>query len=132
MKKFLGLLAVAGVMAVAAPVQRAEALSLISPSVAGSTKHASESLVTEVRHGGGGFRGGGFRGGGFRGFHGGGFRGGFYRGGFYRPHFHRRFYGGPAFYYGGPVYAGPRFCRWIRTYYGPRRVCRYRPWAYYY
>jgi hypothetical protein len=109
-------------------------------------------------HGGGGFRGGGggFRGGGFHGggFHGGGFRGGgfhgggfraahVYRGGYggyrafhhggyrhayYRPHFahrhhFRRFYGSP-YYYGYPR----RHCRVVWTYYGPHRICRYRPW----
>jgi hypothetical protein len=106
---------------------------------------------------GGGFRGGGaaFHGGGFRGggaaFHGGGirsgavgFRGGGYRAGpvfhrgyryggyryayhrphfFHRRHFHRRFYYAPSYYY----YA-PRYCRVIWTYYGPRKICRYRPW----
>jgi hypothetical protein len=103
---------------------------------------------------GGGFRGGGaaFRGGGFRSggavFRGGGYRaghvvrgGGFraahvYRGGGYRyggyhhrgyrfahrRHFHSRYYGyGPSYYY-------PRYCRVIWTYYGPRKICRYRPW----
>jgi hypothetical protein len=107
-------------------------------------------------HGGGGrgFHGGG--GGGFRGgFHGGGMRssgfayrgGGYraahiYRGGGYRysglrygghrhayhrpfvhrRHFHRRFYA-PA-YYSYPRYY-PR-CRIVWTYYGPRKICRYR------
>ncbi|WOH66545.1 hypothetical protein [Bradyrhizobium sp. BWA-3-5] len=104
---------------------------------------------------GGGFRGGGFHGGGFRGggfaiHRGGGFRaapiyrgGGYrvgrpfygYRHAYYRPHFyhhrrhfHRRFYYAPSYYY--PRYYGyyPRYCRIVWTYYGPRKICRYRPW----
>ena len=99
---------------------------------------------------GGGFRGGGaaFRGGGFRGggvaIHRGGFRAApVFRGGgmrygyrhiYHRPHFrhrhhfHRRFYA-PA-YYSYPYYYGyrHRYCRVIWTYYGPRKICRYRPW----
>jgi hypothetical protein len=45
-------------------------------------------------------------------------------GGWHRPHWrgrhfvHRRYY---------PYYYGPR-CRVIWTYYGPRKICRYRPW----
>jgi hypothetical protein len=104
---------------------------------------------------GGGFHGGGFRGGGAA-FHGGGFRGGgvaIHRGGFraapvfhgggmrygvrrvyhrphfhHRHHFHRRFYA-PS-YYGYPYYYGyrHRYCRVIWTYYGPRKICRHRPW----
>jgi hypothetical protein len=104
---------------------------------------------------GGGFHGGGFRGGGAA-FHGGGFRGGgvaIHRGGFraapvfrgggmrygyrhvyhrphfhHRHHFHRRFYA-PS-YYGYPYYYGyrHRYCRVIWTYYGPRKICKYRPW----
>jgi hypothetical protein len=104
---------------------------------------------------GGGFHSGGFRGGGAA-FHGGGFRGGgvaIHRGGFraapvfrgggmrygyrhayhrphfhHRHHFHRRFYA-PS-YYGYPYYHGyrHRYCRVIWTYYGPRKICRYRPW----
>jgi hypothetical protein len=104
--------------------------------------------------GGGGFHGGGVRGGGAA-FHGGGFRGGgmathrggfraapvFHGGGhrfvhrhaFHRPHFghrrffHRRFYYAPA-YYTYPAYYYPRRCRVIWTYYGPRKICKYRPW----
>jgi hypothetical protein len=99
---------------------------------------------------GGGFRGGGaaFRGGGFRGggvaIHRGGFRAApVFRGGgmrygyrhiYHRPHFrhrhhfHRRFYA-PA-YYSYPYYYGyrHRYCRVIWTYYGPRKICKYRPW----
>ncbi|WKA28954.1 hypothetical protein [Bradyrhizobium roseum] len=105
---------------------------------------------------GGGFHGGGFRGGGAA-FHGGGFRGGgfaVHRGGFraapvfrgggmrhgyrhvyHRPHFHHRhhfhrryyaprYYGYPGYHYG----YRHRYCRVIWTYYGPRKICRYRPW----
>lgn len=102
---------------------------------------------------GGGFRGGGFHGGGFRAYHGGGFRaahiyrgGGYHRFGGYRVHryayhrpffhrrhfvhrrhfFHRRYY---APYYSYPrCYYGYRVCRVVWTYYGPRRICRCRPW----
>ena len=106
--------------------------------------------------GGGGFRGGGaaFHGGGFRGggavFHGGGYRaapvfrgggfrsapvfhGGGYRYGvrhvYHRPHFvhrhhfHRRIYYAPSY-----TYYSHRYCRVVWTYYGPRKICRYRPW----
>ncbi len=98
--------------------------------------------------GGGGFHGGGFHGGGFRAaptfraapvFRGGGYGGyrafhhGGYRQAYYRPHFYhrphfRRFYG--AGYY--PAYYGypHRYCRVVWTYYGPRKICRYRPWHY--
>ena len=99
---------------------------------------------------GGGFRGGGmaiqrggfraasvYRGGGFRAarvYHGGGYRYG-YRQAYHRPyfyhrrHFHRRFYVAPA-YYGYPSYYGyrHRYCRVIWTYYGPRKICKFRPW----
>ncbi|MDI1262626.1 MAG: hypothetical protein PS018_05150 [bacterium] len=103
-------------------------------------------------HGGGGFRGGGaaFHGGGFRAapafraapvFRGGGgyyraapvLRGGGYRYGYrqayHRPHFHHRRVYAPR-YYGYPVYHGyrHRYCRVIWTYYGPRKICKYRPW----
>ena len=113
-------------------------------------------------HGGGGFRGGGgggFRGGGAA-FHGGGFRSGgiafrgggyraahIYRGGGYRysglryggyryayhrhhrfhRHFHRRFYYAPSYYY-----HYPRRCRIVWTYWGPRKICRYRHYRPYY
>jgi hypothetical protein len=133
----------AGVAAVLmlAPAQRAQALSLASPgAVPLSAKYVSDGLI-EVRGGHGGGRGGGFHGGGGRGFHGGGFRGfhgGIHRGGFagrphvwagHRHHFrgrhfvHRRFYGGVY-----PYTYGPR-CRIVWTYYGPRKICRYRPWV---
>jgi hypothetical protein len=105
---------------------------------------------------GGGFHGGGFRGGGAA-FHGGGFRGGgmaIHRGGFraapvfrgggmrygyrhvyhrphfyHRHHFHRRFYAPRYYAYPGYYYGyRHRYCRIIWTYYGPRKICRYRPW----
>lgn len=137
MKKFLGLMAVAAAMVVAAPVQRAEALSLINPAGAGAAKYASENLVIEVRRGGGGFRGGGFRAAGFRGgFHRGGFHRGFHRphfhrGGFYRPHFHHRRFYGPRFFVGAPVIY-PRRCRIVWTDFGPRKICRRPFYPYYY
>ena len=104
--------------------------------------------------GGGGFHGGGFRGGGAA-FHGGGYRaapvfrgGGGYRamqyGGYrgyrhvyrphayYRPYFHRRHYA-PAYYGYSRYYAYPhRYCRVVWTYYGPRKICRYRPFHHHY
>ena len=50
----------------------------------------------------------------------------------HRRFFHRRFYYAPA-YYTYPAYYYPRRCRVIWTYYGPRKICRYRPWhAHYY
>ena len=134
-----GLAAAATLMLAAAPGQRAEALSPINPGGAPAAKHISDGLTTEVRgghgggHGGGGHRGGGggFHGGGFHGggaaFHGGGFRHGGYRFAhgqrFHRHHFHRRFYYAPS-YYNYPH----RYCRVVWTYYGPRKICRYRPW----
>ena len=131
MKKLLGFLAMAGLMTFAAPVERAQAVSLINPATAAQSKYLSDSLTVEVRHRGG-FRGGGFRSGGFR-------HGGFRHGGFrhfhgprfvHRPHFVRRH----VFYRPRPVIypyyvSGPRlFCRWVYTEFGPRRICRHRPW----
>ena len=152
--RLLGI-AAATLMLSAGTAQRAEALTLINPATSPATKAATDDLVTQVRHGGGGhgggghFHGGGFRGGGFHGahiggfraapaFHGGGYRyggfrhyGGYRHHGFYRPyyghrHFHRRYY------YGGyyPYYHHPRRCRIIWTYYGPRRICRWHRWHY--
>jgi hypothetical protein len=150
-----GLAAIAIFALSAAPGERAEALSLINPGAAPAAKHVSDGSTIDVRGGhGGGFRGGGFHGGGFRGgraaFHGGGFRGGraVFRGGGYRAghvfrgggyrygrhhyrgygfthrrHFHSRFYG-----YGTSYYYRHRYCRVIWTHYGPRKICRYRPW----
>ena len=138
MKRLLGFLAMAGLMMFAAPVERAQAVSLINPAAATQTKYLSDNLTVEVRHGGG------FRGGGFQGFRGGGFRGGGFRGGgvrfggprfavgprfVHRPFVHRHvfFRSRPLIY---PYYvAGPRLhCRWFYTDFGPRRICRYRPW----
>jgi hypothetical protein len=106
----------------------------------------------------GGFRGGGaaIHGGGFRGggavFRGGGFRAGpaFHRGGGYRfaapgivrhhhfgprrAYFHHRHHFRPRYYGYAPAYYPPRyfyprrFCKVVWTYYGPRKICRYRPW----
>ena len=105
------------------------------------------------RGGGGGFHGGGhrgggavfhggsyraapvFRGGGFRAapvFHGGGYRYGV-RHAYHRPHFvhrhhfHRRIYYAPSY-----TYYSHRYCRVVWTYYGPRKICRYRPWRHHY
>ena len=107
--------------------------------------------------GGGGFRGGGaaIHGGGFRGgavFRGGGFRAApaFHRGGGYRfaapgivrhhhvgprrAYFHHRhhirprYYGYAPAYYPQRIYYPRRFCKVVWTYYGPRKICRYRPW----
>ena len=107
--------------------------------------------------GGGGFRGGGaaIHGGRFHGggavFRGGGFRAGpaFHRGGGYRfaapgivrhhhvgprrVHFHHRHHFRPRYYGYAPVYYPQRyyprrFCKVVWTYYGPRKICRYRPW----
>ena len=111
MNKMFSFLAVAGLLLVGAPMDRAQALSLSNPVGAGTAKYASDGFTTEVRGGRvGGHRGGGGRhfGGGGRHF-GGGFRGGRrhfgYRGGYYAPAIYRR-------------------CRTVWTYYGPRRVCR--------
>jgi hypothetical protein len=139
----LGLAAAAMLMLSAATSERAEALSPINPASVPSAKHVTDGLTTEVRGGhgghggghGGGHHGGGFHGGG-RGFHGGGaaFHGGGFRsghvfhGGFrghrfaHRHHFHRHFYYAPSYYY------YPHRCRVVWTYYGPRRICRYRGW----
>jgi hypothetical protein len=148
MKRLFGFLALAGLVTFGAPVAPVQAASLIGPGAAAQTKVLTDDLAIEVRHGGGGFRGGG---GGFRGFHGGGGRhfGGAHFGG---PRFVAgpRFVGGPGFvhrhrfvhhrpfivrrhvwrpypyhYY----YAEPRlYCRRVWTDFGPRRICRYRPW----
>jgi hypothetical protein len=47
-RTIFGLAAVAGLLAVAAPVDRAQAVSLINPVTSTSAKHASESIATEV------------------------------------------------------------------------------------
>ncbi|MBP1097395.1 hypothetical protein JOE50_007925 [Bradyrhizobium japonicum] len=155
--RLLGLAAVATLMLSAGTARRAEAMTPINPTALPAAKAASDDLVTQVRHGGGGHGGGGhfhgggggFRGGGghFGGFHGGGFRaapafhgggiryagihhyGGYHRYGIYRPHYgYRHFH--RRYYYGGyyPYYHYPRRCRIIWTYYGPRRICRWHHW----
>ncbi len=155
MLRLLGLAATAVLMLSAGTARRADAVTLINPATSSGVKAASDDMITQVRHGGGG-HGGGFHGGGFRGggghFHGGGFRGGgFHGGGFraahiggyryggirhggyhrhwgYRPHYGYRHIHRRHFYgYGGyyPYYSYPRRCRVIWTYYGPRRVCRW-------
>jgi hypothetical protein len=144
-------IAAAATLFVALPIQRARAMSLITPGASPSTNAATDGPI-QVHggggHGGGGFHGGGFHGGGFHGggFHGGGFHafhggggwhgggwhgGGFRYGGFHHfgghrfAHFHRR-----HFFYGGyyPYYYYPHHCRIIWTYYGPRRVCGWHHW----
>jgi hypothetical protein len=122
----LGLAAAAMLVLSAAPIQRAEALSLINPGAAPTAKAASGGLTTEVRGGhgggGGGFHGGGgggvhigsgfHAGGGGAVFHGGGMRygGAVFHGGGYRT--------GPVFHGGGVRYAGMR--------YGGHRFAGYR------
>ena len=142
----LAFAAAAALMCSTAPLQRADAMSLITPGATPTARAATDGLMTEVRggHGGGGFHGGGFHGGfhggGFHGFHGGGgwhgggwhgggFRyGGFHHYGGYRfahfHHFHRRFFYGGGYY----PYYHHTFCRIVWTYYGPRRVCGWRHW----
>ncbi|CAN5157349.1 hypothetical protein BH10PSE11_BH10PSE11_25500 [soil metagenome] len=48
-KTVFGLAAVAGLLAVALPADRAQALSLINPVASSSAKQASEPVTTEVR-----------------------------------------------------------------------------------
>jgi hypothetical protein len=138
-------IAAAATLFVALPIQRARAMSLITPGASPFTNAATDGPI-QVHgggHGGGGFHGGGFHGGGFHGggfhafhggggwhgggWHGGGFRyGGFHHFGGHRfAHFHRR-----HFFYGGyyPYYYYPHHCRIIWTYYGPRRVCGWHHW----
>ena len=88
--RLLGLAAVATLMLSAGTAQRAEAMTPINPTPLPAAKAASDDMITQVRHGGGGgghgggfHGGGGFRGGGFHGGGGhiGGFRGGGFRGG---------------------------------------------------
>ncbi len=113
MKKLLFGLASLALMLVAVPVERAGAVTLSSPGAAYDARNVSDSLVTEVRRGGGrGIGRGGFRGG----RHFGGHRGWRGRHLGWRP---RVF--APGFY---GSYGPPRRCRIVMTYYGPRRVCR--------
>jgi hypothetical protein len=46
-RTIFGLAAVAGLLAVAAPADRAQAVSLIYPAASTSAKHASENIATE-------------------------------------------------------------------------------------
>lgn len=132
MKRLLGFLAVAGLVTFAAPGIPVQAASLIGPGTAEQTKVLSDDLAVEVRHRGGG---------GFRGFHGGGRHfGGAHFGGHrfgHRPHFHghrfvhhhRPFIVRRHVWRPYPYYAEPRlYCRRVWTDFGPRRICRYRPW----
>lgn len=53
-----------------------------------------------------------------------------YHYGYRRHHFRPHYYGysyGPSYYY-PRYYHSRRFCRIVMTYYGPRKICRYRPW----
>jgi len=133
--RLLGLAATAALMLVAAPARRAEALTLINPASSSVAKSATDGMITEVRHGGGGggHMGGGHMGGGHMG--GGGHIGGGHMGGFRAAHIggggfraahiggyryggmHRyggyRHYGG---YYHRPYYGYRHFHR--RHYYG--------------
>ena len=49
MKKILGLLAIGGLLVLAAPADRAQALSLINPGVAAAVQDDNAKLTTEVR-----------------------------------------------------------------------------------
>lgn len=122
MKIALAGIAFAGMLLVTAPVQQAHAVSLINPAGAAPARNAADGLKIEVRRGGGGH---GFRGGGMR--MGRAHFGGPRHFGFRRHHWRgpRVFWGGPV-YFGGPIVTYQRRCRWVRTYYGPRRVCRIR------
>jgi hypothetical protein len=139
MKRLFGFLAMAGLMLLAVPVERAQAVSLINPATSAQTKYLSDNLTVEVRHRGGGFRGGGFR----SGFRGGGHFGHRHFGHrhfghrhfghrhvhFHRPFVHRHYWRPrpviyPAYYYGQPRL----YCRRVWTDFGPRRICRHRPW----
>jgi hypothetical protein len=50
-KKILGFLAIGGLLVLAAPTERAQALSLINPGVAAAVQDDSSKLTTEVRWG---------------------------------------------------------------------------------
>jgi hypothetical protein len=130
MKRLFGFLAVAGLMTFAAPVVPVQAVPLMIPGTAAQTKILSDDLAIQVRRGGGHFRG--FHGGGrhFGRAHFGGHRFGhrhhFHRHHFvhHRPFIVRRHVWRPYPYY----YAEPRYCRRVWTDFGPRRICRHRPW----
>lgn len=126
MKRLFGFLAMAGLMMFALPAERAQAVSLINPASTAQTKYLSDDLVIQVHRRGGG---------GFRGFHGGGRHFGHRHFGhrhvhFHRPHFvHRHVWRPRPYIYPSYYYAQPRlFCRRVWTDFGPRRICRHRPW----
>jgi hypothetical protein len=48
-KKILGFLAIGGLLVLAAPAERAQALSLTSPGIAAAVQDDSGKLTTEVR-----------------------------------------------------------------------------------
>ena len=48
-KKILGFLAIGGLLVLAAPAERAQALSLINPGIAAAVQDDSSKLTTEVR-----------------------------------------------------------------------------------
>jgi hypothetical protein len=48
-KKILGFLAIGGLLVLAAPVERAQAVSLINPGIAAAVQDDSSKLTTEVR-----------------------------------------------------------------------------------
>ncbi|MHB8267208.1 hypothetical protein [Bradyrhizobium sp.] len=50
-KKILGFLAIGGLLVLAAPAERAQALSLASPGIAAAVQDDSSKLTTEVRWG---------------------------------------------------------------------------------
>jgi hypothetical protein len=50
-KKILGFLAIGGLLALAVPAERAQALSLASPGAAAAVQDDSSKLTTEVRWG---------------------------------------------------------------------------------
>lgn len=110
--RLLGLAAVATLMLSAGTAQRAEAMTPINPTPLPAAKAASDDMITQVRHGGGGGgHGGGFHGGGgFRGggFHGGGGHIGGFRGGGFRGGHIGGFRAAPAFHGGGYRYGGFR------------------------
>ncbi|MGY8710691.1 hypothetical protein RAD16_33560 [Bradyrhizobium sp. 18BD] len=121
--RLLGLAAVATLMLSAGTARRVEAMTPINPTALPATKAASDDLITQVRHGGGGGHGGGFHGGGFHGggFHGGGFRGG---GGHFGGFHGGGFRAAPAFHGGGFRYGGFRH---YGGYGGYHRHWGYRP-----
>jgi len=123
--RLLGLAAVATLMLSAGTAQRAEAMTPINPTPLPAAKAASDDMITQVRHGGGGGgHGGGFHGGGgFRGggFHGGGGHIGGFRGGGFRGGHIGGFRAAPAFHGGGYRYGG------FRHYGGFHRYGIYRP-----